>query len=87
MDNLRLSNGLLFPMPITLDVSRTDVERWAITPGTRIALLDPRDESALSIITGISSSSGQNAVLTLKYSARYLCTRQGQGSHSGFWCR
>lgn len=53
MDNLRLANGTLFPIPVTLDISREDVDRLAIASGVRIALLDPRDEQALAIITGI----------------------------------
>ncbi len=52
MDNLRLANGTLFPIPVTLDISREDVDRLAIASGIRIALLDPRDEQALAIITG-----------------------------------
>jgi hypothetical protein len=44
VDNLRLADGVLFPMPITLDVSRADVDRLAITPGSRLSLLDPRDD-------------------------------------------
>ncbi|KAF8973147.1 hypothetical protein BDZ97DRAFT_1900941 [Flammula alnicola] len=51
VDNLRLSNGVLFPIPVTLDVSRADVERLSIASGNRITLLDPRDEEALAIIT------------------------------------
>jgi len=53
VDNLRLANGVLFPIPVTLDVSRADVDRLSISPGARITLLDPRDEDALAIITGI----------------------------------
>lgn len=53
VDNLRLANGVLFPIPVTLDVSRADIERLSIAPGNRIALLDPRDEEALAIITGM----------------------------------
>jgi sulfate adenylyltransferase len=53
VDNLRLANGTLFPIPVTLDISREDVDRLAIASGVRIALLDPRDEQALAIITGI----------------------------------
>jgi len=53
VDNLRLANGTLFPIPVTLDISREDVDRLAIASGIRIALLDPRDEQALAIITGI----------------------------------
>jgi sulfate adenylyltransferase len=52
VDNLHLADGVLFPMPITLDVSRADVDRLAIAPGSRLSLLDPRDDEALAIITG-----------------------------------
>ena len=52
VDNLRLADGSLFPMPITLDVSREDIDRLSIAPGSRIALRDPRDDEALAIITG-----------------------------------
>lgn len=48
-----MDDGTLFPMPITLDVSREDIDRLSITPGSRIALRDPRDDDALAIITGI----------------------------------
>ena len=52
VDTLRLADGALFPMPITLDVSREDIERLNIVPGARLALQDPRDEQSLAIITG-----------------------------------
>ncbi|THH26418.1 hypothetical protein EUX98_g7772 [Antrodiella citrinella] len=51
VQNLRLTNGTLFPIPVTLDVSREDVTRLDITPGHRIALRDPRDDEPLAIIT------------------------------------
>lgn len=38
-------------MPITLDVSQSSIDTLSITPGARIALRDPRDESALAILT------------------------------------
>ena len=50
--NLRLSNGILFPIPVTLDVSYADINRLSIEPGKRLVLRDPRDEEALAIITG-----------------------------------
>lgn len=53
MDNLRLVNGTLFSMPITLDVSKADIESIGIMPGSRITLRDPRDDEALAIITGM----------------------------------
>ncbi|KAF9523999.1 hypothetical protein CPB83DRAFT_861907 [Crepidotus variabilis] len=51
VDTLRLASGVLFPIPVTLDVSRADVDRLGLKPGSRIALLDPRDEQALAILT------------------------------------
>lgn len=51
VDNLRLADGTLWPMPITLDVSQADIDSKHIVPGSRIALRDPRDEEALAIIT------------------------------------
>lgn len=53
VETLRLTNGVLFPMPITLDISREDVDRLSITTGSRIALQDPRDDEPLAIITGL----------------------------------
>ena len=41
-------------MPITLDVSREDIDRLSLAPDKRIALRDPRDDEALAIITGKS---------------------------------
>jgi len=52
VENLRLADGTLFSMPITLDVSREDIESLSIAPGARLALRDPRDDEALAIITG-----------------------------------
>ncbi|KAF9244972.1 hypothetical protein BU15DRAFT_85798 [Melanogaster broomeanus] len=51
IDTLRLSDGTLFPMPITLDVSSDDIARLAITPGARLTLRDPRDDNPLAILT------------------------------------
>lgn len=51
VDTLRLSDGTLFPMPITLDVSSDDIKRLELSPATRIVLRDPRDDEALAILT------------------------------------
>ncbi|KAJ7217833.1 sulfate adenylyltransferase [Mycena pura] len=51
VNNLRLANGVLFPMPITLDVSQERIDALFMVPGTRIALRDPRDDAALAILT------------------------------------
>ncbi|RXW21393.1 hypothetical protein EST38_g4462 [Candolleomyces aberdarensis] len=51
VENLRLADGTLFPIPVNLDVSKEDIENLKIAPGARIALRDPRDDQALAIIT------------------------------------
>ena len=56
VDSLRLADGVLFPMPITLDVSRADIDRLSIVSGARISLRDPRDDEPLAILTGKSAS-------------------------------
>ncbi|KZO93157.1 ATP-sulfurylase [Calocera viscosa TUFC12733] len=50
VDTLRLADGTLFPMPITLDVSAAEVKEQGIVPNARISLRDPRDESVLAIL-------------------------------------
>lgn len=52
VESLRLADGTLFPMPITLDISREDVSRLGIAAGTRLTLRDPRDDEALAVFTG-----------------------------------
>ncbi|KAI0043648.1 sulfate adenylyltransferase [Auriscalpium vulgare] len=51
VDTLRLADGTLFPIPITLDVSQADIDRLSLAPGKRVALRDPRDDEALAILT------------------------------------
>lgn len=51
VESLRLTNGVLFPIPITLDVTREDATRLSITTGARITLRDPRDDEPLAILT------------------------------------
>ena len=51
VENLRLADGTLFPIPVNLDVSQTDINTLELTPGVRLALLDPRDDQALAILT------------------------------------
>ena len=49
LERMRLADGTLFPMPITLDVSK---EQAASLPaGSRVALRDPRDDVAIAILT------------------------------------
>jgi sulfate adenylyltransferase len=51
VETLRLGNGLLFSMPITLDVSEAEVQKLKLAPGARVVLRDFRDEQPLAIIT------------------------------------
>jgi len=51
VDNLRLADGTLFPMPITLDVSREVIDRLSLAKDKRITLRDPRDDQAIAILT------------------------------------
>jgi sulfate adenylyltransferase len=48
---MRLASGALWPMPITLDVSKEQVQALKLQPGARVALRDPRDDNVLAIIT------------------------------------
>ncbi|KAJ9115004.1 Sulfate adenylyltransferase [Naganishia vaughanmartiniae] len=50
-DNLRLTDGNLFSMPITLDVSQEQINELGLAKGTRVALRDPRDDACLAILT------------------------------------
>jgi len=53
VENMRLTNGVLFSMPITLDVSEEEIEKLRIAPKSRITLRDFRDEQPLAILTGM----------------------------------
>lgn len=48
---MRLANGALWPMPITLDVSKEQVQALKLQAGSRITLRDPRDDNPLAVIT------------------------------------
>ncbi|KAH0543755.1 Sulfate adenylyltransferase [Glutinoglossum americanum] len=49
--DLRLADGNLFSIPITLDVSQAQVDLSGIKPGARITLRDFRDDRNLAIIS------------------------------------
>lgn len=51
VDTLRLADGTLFSMPITLDVSSERIAKLGLAPGSRVTLRDFRDESPLAILT------------------------------------
>ena len=56
VETLRLVDGTLFAMPITLDVSQEDIDHLSLKPGARITLRDPRDDQSLAIITSTCMS-------------------------------
>lgn len=47
----RLADGNLFSMPITLDITKEQVEELGVKAGARITLRDFRDDRNLAIIT------------------------------------
>ncbi|KAJ4419640.1 Sulfate adenylyltransferase [Gnomoniopsis sp. IMI 355080] len=47
----RLENGILFSMPITLDLSKAEIDEMGLAPGKRVALRDFRDDRNLAILT------------------------------------
>lgn len=51
VENVRLADGSLFSIPITLDVSKQTIDEVGVKPGARIALRDFRDDRNLAIIT------------------------------------
>lgn len=51
VENLRLADGSLFSIPITLDATQKDIERLGVKPGARITLRDFRDDRNLAILT------------------------------------
>lgn len=51
VENLRLSDGSLFSMPICLDISEQVLEKTQLKAGSRATLRDFRDDRNLAIIT------------------------------------
>lgn len=51
LEKMRLADGALFPIPITLDVSKEQVAQLGLKEGTRVTLRDPRDDNAIAILT------------------------------------
>lgn len=51
MENNRLVDGNLFSIPITLDLSKEDIESLGVKPGARVTLRDFRDDRNLAILT------------------------------------
>jgi sulfate adenylyltransferase len=49
VDSLRLKSGVLWTMPITLDVSQKQINDLKITSESRIKLINPADGQALGI--------------------------------------
>ncbi|KAI3613410.1 hypothetical protein CBS9595_004243 [Malassezia furfur] len=51
LDNMRLADGALFPIPITLDVTEEQAQQLGLKQGARVALRDPRDDNTIAILT------------------------------------
>ncbi|KAI9345660.1 sulfate adenylyltransferase [Obelidium mucronatum] len=51
VNNMRLADGSLWPIPINLDVSQEQINALGLTHGARLVLRDPIDDAALAILT------------------------------------
>lgn len=51
MKDVRLASGVLFSIPITLDVSQEQIDSLGLKAGARVTLRDFRDDRNLAIIT------------------------------------
>jgi sulfate adenylyltransferase len=51
VNDVRLADGNLFSIPITLDISKETIDNLGVKPGARVALRDFRDDRNLAIIT------------------------------------
>jgi sulfate adenylyltransferase len=47
----RLANGILFSMPITLDLNKETIQELGLKAGSRVTLRDLRDDRSLAILT------------------------------------
>jgi len=47
----RLANGVVFSIPITLDLSQESITELGVKPGARFTLRDFRDDRNLAILT------------------------------------
>lgn len=51
VNDVRLADGNLFSIPITLDLSQETITELDVKPGARISLRDFRDDRLLAILT------------------------------------
>ncbi|TIC21097.1 sulfate adenylyltransferase [Wallemia mellicola] len=51
VENMRLTDGLVFTIPVTLDLSSEKIKELGLSESSRVTLRDPRDENPLAIIT------------------------------------
>lgn len=49
--NMRLVDGNIFSIPITLDLSQESIQELGLKPGVRVTLRDFRDDRNLAILT------------------------------------
>lgn len=49
--DVRLADGNVFSIPITLDISAEDIQEFGVKPGARVTLRDFRDDRNLAILT------------------------------------
>ncbi|KAI8898177.1 sulfate adenylyltransferase [Globomyces pollinis-pini] len=51
LDNLRLTSGLVWTIPINLDVGQNDIDDLKLAPTSKLVLRNPQDDQPLAILT------------------------------------
>jgi len=80
---MRLKSGLVWPMPITLDVN--DDIKQHFTLGKKVALRDNRDDALLAILTGTPGSACASAETRTLDSLVHLRPRQAARGQERLW--
>jgi ATP sulfurylase len=87
VNDVRLADGSLFSIPITLDVSQETIDSVGLKAGARIALRDFRDDRNLAIITVDDVYKPDKYAHLTDSCLGVTDSRQGEGSQGGVWRR
>ena len=85
VENNRLADGNLFSIPITLDLSKQDIESLGVKPGARVTLRDFRDDRNLAILTVEDVYQPDKYYSPFSFANHHANTTQDQGSQGGLW--
>ena len=83
VNDVRLADGSLFSIPITLDVSQETIDSVGVKAGARIALRDFRDDRNLAIITVDDVYKPDKYACRASTHASVTDSLQGEGGQGG----